>query len=143
MSHVAKMHFGNCSALKGFVGRRRGMGMGDMDRLVESALDLCVCNRVIYEETVAPFLQGELLVCHRSCCANISCPGAPAAIVGFSPSPLVSHPASLYTSFVKHTKEDRHTIEEHFSIAWPCIGVLTWCKQRYDLPSPRAGAVLL
>lgn len=99
------------------------MGMGDTDRLVESALDLCVCNRAIYEETVTPFLQGELLVCHRSCCANISCPGAPAAIVGFSPSLLVSHPVSLYTSFVKHTKEDRHTIEEHFSIAL----ALHWC----------------
>lgn len=34
------------------------MGMGDIDRLVESALDLCVCNGAIYEETVAPFLQG-------------------------------------------------------------------------------------
>lgn len=64
------------------------------------------------------FFKGELLVCHRSCCANISCPGAPAAIVGFSLSLLVSHPVSLYTSFVKHTKEDRHTIEEHFSIAF-------------------------
>ncbi len=123
MSHVAKMQLGNCPALKGFVVRRRGMGIGARDRLVESALDLCVCNRAIYEETVTPFLQGELLVCHRSCCANISCPGAPAAIVGFSPSLLVSHPVSLYTSFVKHTKEDRHTIEEHFSIAL----ALHWC----------------
>lgn len=35
--------------------------MGDTDRLVESALDLCVCNGAIYEETVAPFLEGELL----------------------------------------------------------------------------------
>lgn len=58
MPHVAKMHLGNCPALKGFAGRRRGMGMGDTDRLVESALDLCVCNRAISEEAVAPFLQG-------------------------------------------------------------------------------------
>ncbi len=123
MSHVAKMHLGNCPALKGFAGRRRGMGMEDMDRLVESALDLCVCNGAIYEETVAPFLQGELLTCHSGCCANISCLGAPAAIVEFSPSFPVSHPASLYTSFVKHTKEDRHTIEQHFSIAL----ALRWC----------------
>lgn len=97
--------------------------MGDAHRLVESALDLCLCNKAIYEETVAPFLQGELLVCHRSCCANISCPGAPAAVVGFSPSCRVSHPVSLYTSFVKHTMEDIHSIEEHFSIAL----ALYWC----------------
>lgn len=31
------------------------MGMGDTDRLAESALDLCVCYGAIYEETVAPF----------------------------------------------------------------------------------------
>lgn len=100
------------------------MGMGGTDTLVVSALDLCVCIRAIYEETLAPFLQTELLVCHRSCCANISCRGAPAAIVGFTPPPLVSHPASLYTSFVTCIKEDRHTIEEHFSIAL----ALHWCS---------------
>lgn len=55
MSRVAKMHLGDCPALKGFAGRRRGMGMGDTDRLAESALDLCVCYGAIYEETVAPF----------------------------------------------------------------------------------------
>ena len=71
------------------------MGLGDIDRVAESALDLYVCNRAIYEGTVAPFLQGELLVCHRGCCANISCPGAPAAIVGFSPSFPDSHPVLL------------------------------------------------
>lgn len=103
--------------------KRNGDG-GGTDTLVVSALDLCVCIRAIYEETLASFLQTELLVCHRSCCANINCRGAPAAIVGFTPPPLVSHPASLYTSFVKCIKEDRHTIEEHFSVAL----ALHWCS---------------
>lgn len=44
MSRVAKMHLSNCPAPKGFAGRRGGMSMGATDRLVESALDLCVCN---------------------------------------------------------------------------------------------------
>lgn len=75
-------------------------------------MDLCACNRAIYEDTVAPFLQAELLVCLRSCCANISRRGAPATIAGFSPS---LYPVTIYTSFVKHTMVDRHTIKGYFS----------------------------
>lgn len=72
------------------------------------------------------FRWGEQLVCYSSCCANISCPGAPAAFVAFTFSYL---PASVYSSFVKHTKEDRHTIEKHFCSCLACICVLTPGKQ--------------
>lgn len=108
MSHVAKMHLGNCLALKGFAGRRRETGMGDTDTLVEPALDLCVCNRAIYEKTVAPFFQRELLVCLRSCCANISCLGAPAAIVGFAPSPPC-FPPCIAIHLICQTHKGRQT----------------------------------
>lgn len=123
MSRVAKMHLGDCPALKGFAGRRRGMGMGDTDRLAESALDLCVCYGAIYEETVAPFpclfateAAVQILAVRLHLLPLWDSPPPP-------PSFLVSHPVSLYTSFVKHTKEDRHTIGGHFSIAL----ALCWC----------------
>lgn len=108
------------SRAEGICRERGGISVVSTDRPAEAALDLCLSNRAI---CVAPFLQGELLVCRGSCCANISCPVAPAAIVGLSPSLVVSHPASLCTSFVKQTKEDRHTIEGHFSFAL----ALHWC----------------
>lgn len=85
MSHVTKMHLGNCPALRGFVGRRRGIRM-------EKRIG-CWSQPWIYVPVAEPFMRtqlplffrGELLVCLRSCCANISCPGAPATIAQFSP----------------------------------------------------------
>lgn len=100
------------SCTEGICGKKKRDENGEKDRLLESAPDLCACNRAIYEDTVAPFLQGELLVCLRSCCANISRRGAPATIAGFSPS---LYPVTIYTSFVKHTMVDRHTIKGYFS----------------------------
>lgn len=112
-------------------------GLGDTDRLPCRPLDLCVCNGAIYEGTVAPFpsdggggggFRGGRgsLVCHRSCCANISpSPVHLLATAAFSAAPdLRSHPVSPCTSFVKRTKEDTNTIEEHFSIAL----ALHWCS---------------
>ncbi len=54
------------------------------------------------------FFRGELLVCHRSCCANISCPGAPAAIVGFSPL-LPGFPPCIAIHFICQTHKGRQT----------------------------------
>lgn len=108
MSHVAKMHLGNCLALKGFAGRRRGMGMGGTDTSVVSALDLCVCIRAIYEETLAPFLQTELLVCHRSCCANISCRWCTCCHCGIYP-PSPCFPPCIAIHFICQMHKGRQT----------------------------------
>lgn len=60
MSHVAKMHLGNCFALKGFAGRRRGMGMG---------AQICWwCLPWIYVSVSEPFMRRHLPLFFRPNC---------------------------------------------------------------------------
>lgn len=103
------------SCTEGICGQKKRNG-----KVVEAGARICLWSQPwIYVSVTEPFMRrllpllfrGELLVCRWTCCANISCPGAPAAIVASSPS---CHPVSVHSSFVRHTMEDRDTIEGHF-----------------------------
>lgn len=107
-------------------------GLVDTDRLPCRPLDLCVCNRAIYEGTVAPFPSdgggwggGCHLFATEAAVQILALPWCTCLQPQHSCRPdLRSHPVSRYTSFVKRTKEDKNTMEEHFSIAL----ALHWCS---------------
>lgn len=128
MSYVAKMHLGNCLGLKGFAGRRRGMRMGDTGWWSRPWIYVSVTEPFMSRQL--PFSSGGRYLFATETAVQIL-----AVLVHLlplwdsPPPPLVSHPVPLYTSFVKHTKKDRHTIKGHFSIDWSCIGILTQGKQ--------------
>lgn len=86
LCRVAEVLPGDCLTLKGFVGSKRGT------RVQAGRRCLPLVTEPFMSRRLALSFRGELLVCDRSCCANISCLVAPAAIVHVSAPLLVSHP---------------------------------------------------